>query len=77
MYRLYVFSKPSGEGEFVVISDESIQAVMKKYQTGKVHGETTCDGHVEIKGDVSYFPCDRPLAQDSASRTRWVPSPPD
>lgn len=56
-FRLYTFSKSSGSGEFVVISDLPQQEILDEYTTERV----ALDRVVDIDGDATSFPCDRPL----------------
>lgn len=62
MYRIYCFSRPSGGGEFVVISDLDPASVVREWAIGGV----TLDGHVDIDGDASGLPCDRALSAEGS-----------
>ena len=57
MHRLYVFSEESGEGEFVVISEEPEQEVINEWTTGMIR----LDEALDIDGSATSFPCDRAL----------------
>lgn len=59
-YRLYHFSDESGETEFVVISDGRPADVRAEYASDTV----TCSEVIDIDGDCTMFPCDRPLRRD-------------
>lgn len=59
-YRLYHFSDESGETEFVVISDGKPDAVKDEYVTGEVG----CVEVLDIDGNATSMPCDRPLRRD-------------
>lgn len=62
MFRLYSFSQANGHGEFLVISEDPMGDVRKKYEVEiGDSGSIYCDEAVSIAGDASMFPCDRPL----------------
>ena len=59
MHKLYVFTDPSGEGEFVIISDEPEPEVIREYSDEDEN--LSCYKVLEIDGNADAFPCDRPL----------------
>jgi hypothetical protein len=59
-HYLYRFSKASGEGEFVVISDELESEVVQEYAGPGIE----YDGRIKIADDATSFPCDRELRVD-------------
>lgn len=56
-HKIYQFSKASGEGEFLVISDLPEDKVLAEY---KMNG-TDLDGIYTIREDATHLPCDREL----------------
>ena len=58
-HKVYYFSSDNGEREFVVISDQDKADVIAE------HGEGVCFcGVLELDGNATSWPCDRPLNKD-------------
>jgi len=58
MYKIYQFSRESGESEFIVISEDPQEAVLEEFLEEGFQLDDTFD----IDGDACGLPCDRQLS---------------